>query len=171
MRPVQEGTVLGSASVPRAEPDRPSLLLERPEPIAVIAVTPEGPPSWFRWRGLEQRVTASAGPQRIAEEWWGRGGAGRPPRRRSRKFGESYARAYERFLLGLGDCPLGDCPSPLLDSGTGQERDSPHFRGRKWGQSPGETRDYFKVQDEQGRWLWIYRALEQGGWYVHGLWA
>jgi hypothetical protein len=35
----------------------------------------------------------------------------------------------------------------------------------------GETRDYFKVQDEQGRWLWIYRVLEQGCWFVHGLWA
>ncbi len=89
--------------------DRPSLLLERPEPVEVIAMTPDGPPSWFRWRGIEQRVTVSAGPERLAKEWW-RG------------------------------------PSPA-------------------------TRDYFKVQDEHGRWLWIYRIVESGRWFVHGLWA
>ncbi len=89
--------------------DRPSLLLERPEPVELIAMTPEGPPSWFRWRGIEQRVTVSAGPERLAMEWW-RG------------------------------------PSSA-------------------------TRDYFKVQDEHGRWLWIYRIVESGRWFVHGLWA
>ena len=89
--------------------DRPSLLLERPEPIEVIAIAPDGPPSWFRWRGLEQRITASAGPERLAAEWW-RG------------------------------------PSPA-------------------------TRDYFKIQIEHARWLWIYRVLESGRWFVHGVWA
>ncbi len=168
MRPAMEpGSV--AATEPGSFLDRPSLLLEPPEPIVVVAMAPEGPPSWFRWRGREQRVTASAGPQRLAEEWWGRGGAGRSPRR-PRKFGETYARAYERFWRGVGDCPPGDCPPPLLQQeGDRQEGDSPHFRRRKWGLSP--ARDYYKVQDEQGRWLWIYRALEQGGWYVHGVWA
>jgi len=34
----------------------------------------------------------------------------------------------------------------------------------------GETseRDYFRVQDECGRWLWVYR--ERNVWFVHGLW-
>ncbi len=89
--------------------DRPSLLLERPEPVEVIAMSPECPPSCFRWRGLEQRVTVSAGPERLAMEWWR-------------------------------------------------------------GSSPA-SRDYFKVQDEHGRWLWIYRIVESGRWFVHGLWA
>jgi protein ImuB len=89
--------------------DRPSLLLERPEPVEVIAMTPDGPPSWFRWRGLGQCVTVSAGPERLAMEWW------------------------------------------------------------RW--SSPATRDYFKIQDEHGRWLWIYRTLESGRWFVHGLWA
>ncbi len=89
--------------------DRPSLLLERPEPVEVIAMTPDGPPSWFRWRGLDQCVTMCAGPERLAMEWWR-------------------------------------------------------------GSSPA-TRDYFKIQDEHGRWLWVYRTLESGRWFVHGLWA
>jgi len=101
--------VISAAEITPGVFDRPSLLLERPEPVEVIAMTPDGPPSWFRWRGIEQRVTASAGPERLATEWW-RG------------------------------------PSPA-------------------------TRDYFKVQDEHGRWLWIYRIVESGRWFVHGLWA
>jgi protein ImuB len=92
-------------------PDRPSLLLERPDPIEVIAMTPDGPPSWFRWRGQEQRITASAGPERLAVEWW---------KEKTNR-----------------DCSSG--------------------------------RDYFKIQDEHGRWLWIYRIRSR--WFVHGLWA
>lgn len=32
-------------------------------------------------------------------------------------------------------------------------------------------RDYFKVQDETGRWLWVFRESETLNWFVHGLWA
>jgi protein ImuB len=30
-------------------------------------------------------------------------------------------------------------------------------------------RDYFRVQDHTGRWLWVFRA--EGRWFVHGIWA
>lgn len=33
------------------------------------------------------------------------------------------------------------------------------------------TRDYFCVVDKQGQWLWVYRALESGQWFIHGLWS
>lgn len=33
------------------------------------------------------------------------------------------------------------------------------------------TRDYYQVQDEHGRWLWLFRSVELQGWYVHGVWA
>ena len=32
------------------------------------------------------------------------------------------------------------------------------------------TRDYFAVQDDSGRWLWIYRDTSSQQWFVHGLW-
>ena len=99
--------------------DRPAVLLQRPEPITVMALTPDGPPSWLRWRGMEQRITASAGPERIAQEWW---------------------------HLAPGEY-------------TGGKRNE------------AGSRDYFKVQDERGCWLWIYRVIETGRWFVHGLWA
>ncbi|MDY7108584.1 MAG: DNA polymerase Y family protein [Planctomycetota bacterium] len=33
------------------------------------------------------------------------------------------------------------------------------------------ARDYFKVQDEAGRWLWVCRELASNRWFVHGQWA
>ena len=125
-----------------------------------IAMMPDGPPSWFRWRGMERRITASAGPERIAAEWWTRSaGVTRRPARGRKAFGESYARAYERFMLGrAATAPAGGRPRARSCEADDDE-------------PAGETRDYFKVQDEQGRWLWIYRVLEQGCWFVHGLWA
>ncbi len=97
--------------------DRPTALFERPEPIEVIALTSDGPPSWLKWRGAEHSIVASAGPERIGGEWW---------RGRSRS----------------------ECLT---------------------------VRDYFKVQDEGGRWLWVYRVSVSEGecsrWFVHGVWA
>ncbi|MHC5001773.1 MAG: Y-family DNA polymerase [Planctomycetota bacterium] len=42
--------------------------------------------------------------------------------------------------------------------------------GRRPGRFDG-TRDYYAVQDRQGRWLWIYRHRDSGGWFVHGQWG
>jgi protein ImuB len=52
------------------QPLRPLLLLERPEPVEVVAEVPEGPPLAFRWRRSLRRVIRAEGPQRIAAEWW-----------------------------------------------------------------------------------------------------
>jgi protein ImuB len=46
-------------------------LFPRPEPVdGVIALTPDDPPSQFRWRGQVRRVRRAEGPERIGEEWW-----------------------------------------------------------------------------------------------------
>lgn len=51
----------------------------------------------------------------------------------------------------------------------------PERIGRRWWQfEPAEVehaRDYYRVRDEGGRWLWIYRNLASGGWYVQGVWG
>jgi len=49
---------------------RPLKLLDRPEPIAVLYVTPGGLPQRFRWRGQVHEVVRAEGPERIAPEWW-----------------------------------------------------------------------------------------------------
>ncbi len=52
---------------------RPVRLFPRPEPLEnVMALTPDDPPSQFRWRGRIHRVQRAEGPERIAEEWWKR---------------------------------------------------------------------------------------------------
>ena len=33
-----------------------------------------------------------------------------------------------------------------------------------------EVRDYFKVQDEHGRWWWLYREVDARRWFMHGGW-
>jgi protein ImuB len=41
----------------------------------------------------------------------------------------------------------------------------------EWWRKNEPTRDYFAVQDDAGRWLWVYRELETGRWLVHGRWS
>lgn len=53
------------------ETPRPARLFRRPEPVEdVIALTPDDPPTRFRWRGQLHRVRRAEGPERIGEEWW-----------------------------------------------------------------------------------------------------
>jgi protein ImuB len=49
----------------------------------------------------------------------------------------------------------------------------PHRISGEWwnGSADRAARDYFKVQDADGRWLWVFRDLERGRWFVHGEWA
>jgi len=50
---------------------RPLRLFRRPEPVeGVMALTPDDPPTQFRWRGRLHRVRRAEGPERIGEEWW-----------------------------------------------------------------------------------------------------
>lgn len=41
----------------------------------------------------------------------------------------------------------------------------------EWWDDQRTLRDYFKVQDERGRWLWVFRDHALGSWFVHGEWA
>ena len=119
-RPVLETDQAGVPWVADRHPDRPSVLLDRPDPIQVVAATPDGPPSWLRWRGVEHRVRTAIGPHRIAGEWW-----------KQERHEGTEARRHEG----------------------------------------GRARDYFKVEEDSGRWLWVFRELATGRWFVHGQWA
>ncbi len=46
----------------------------------------------------------------------------------------------------------------------------PERIGGEWWRSREASRDYFRVQDEADRWLWIYRVNRSGAWFVHGEW-
>ncbi len=111
-RPAGEGARRSPAWPAVTLMDRPAALLSPPEAARVMALTPDGPVSWVEWRGRAAAVTACAGPERIAAEWW------RTP-------GPAYERA---------------------------------------------ERDYFRVGDSLGRWLWLCREPD-ARWTVRGVWA
>lgn len=60
----------GGAYDGAAPAGRPLRLLPRPQPIEVIAMAPDRPPGWFRYRGREFRTRDGAGPERLCAEWW-----------------------------------------------------------------------------------------------------
>lgn len=91
--------------------DRPTLLLQSPRPVDVVAVTPDGPIVMMTWNRTQHIVRASIGPERLSPEWW------------------------------------------------------------RTDQLTRATRDYFKVQDSDGCWWWLYRELDTPNWFVHGRWA
>lgn len=59
--------------------------------------------------------------------------------------------------------------------GHGPERISPEWwsqpQRRTAGAHAASTRDYYRVCDESGTWLWVYREVETTRWFVHGTWA
>ncbi|MHC5023560.1 MAG: hypothetical protein ACYTGG_06570 [Planctomycetota bacterium] len=129
------GTAGGEAAVTPS--DRPSRLFARPERVEVMAMTPDGPPSWLHWRGEARRIITSFGPERIGGEWWGQ-------QAQRHKGTEARRGGVDREAT---PCLRASVPPSL-----------PH-------------RDYFKVQDERGRWLWVYRESTRGRWFVHGEWG
>ncbi|UCD74809.1 MAG: DNA polymerase Y family protein [Phycisphaerales bacterium] len=62
----------------------------------------------------------------------------------------------------------------------GPERIEPEWWRERMMQADDEVRemckssrgkDYYRIQDDRGRWLWMYRHLLTGRWFVHGQWA
>jgi protein ImuB len=56
-------------------------------------------------------------------------------------------------------------------SGIGPERIAPEWWIGDLLRQQFAERDYFKIQDEFGRWLWVYRDQKTLEWFVHGLWT
>lgn len=97
----------------RTDKPRPMQLLDKPERIEAMALTPDYPPKLFVWKGERHTIVGADGPERIEREWW-------------------------------------------LD--------------------PGEHRDYYIAEDEEGRRYWLFRsghynAENNQHWYLHGFFA
>ncbi|TSJ36439.1 DNA polymerase Y family protein [Mucilaginibacter corticis] len=97
----------------RTDKPRPMQILDKPEPIEAMALTPDYPPRLFIWKGEQHIIVGADGPERIEREWW---------------------------------------------------------------LEPGEHRDYYVAEDEQGRRYWLYRsghynAENNQHWYLHGFFA
>jgi protein ImuB len=96
-----------------ADPRRPLLMLERPEPVEAISQLPDGPPRQFVWRRVRRRVARAEGPERVAPEWW------RAPEQRERA-GVRLTRDYfrveteegQRFFLFRDGLPGRETDAP-----------------------------------------------------------
>lgn len=56
-------------------------------------------------------------------------------------------------------------------TGLGPERIAPEWWASSVERAHFAERDYFKVQDSSGRWLWVYREQQSLEWFLHGVWA
>ena len=54
--------------------------------------------------------------------------------------------------------------------GYGPERIAPEWWHTYLSTPQEGERDYFRIQDEKGRWLWVYRDQTTLNWYLHGIW-
>lgn len=54
----------------RTDKPRPMQLLEPPERIQAMALTPDYPPKQFTWKGEQHVIVGADGPERIEREWW-----------------------------------------------------------------------------------------------------
>jgi protein ImuB len=95
---------------------RPVRLLDRPEPVKVVAMMPDHPPAMIRWRHYNWTVLRATGPERVGPRWW-------DPNRTDRL-----------------------------------------------------SRDYYRVEVEDGRRLWLCREglVERGdevSWFIYGLFS
>ena len=147
---------------------RPQRLLDPPEPITVLAEVPDAPPRSFKWRRVQRRVVKADGPERLSPEWW-RYTA--PPKLPARS-----AELAQPWLTPKMD-PRADADK--IEEG---RRSLEHALHRDEEQSQlvsnrPHARDYYRVEDEQGRRYWLYReGLYNDGpvrpqWFVHGLFA
>ncbi len=134
--------------------ERPSVLFDPPESVEVMALTPDGPPEWMRWRGEEYDIVSAIGPERIARQWWDDQGV--PAGGIQNGSRADVARNVDQSTRAGSE---SSSHPPASSSCRASCATSP------------STRDYFKIQDDLGRWLWIYRVIETGRWFVHGQWA
>jgi protein ImuB len=124
---------------------RPLRLLPAPEPVAISAEVPDGLPAAMIWRRDTYRLIKGAGPERLGAEWW---------------------RSGER--LKLVPSPR---PKPLEPGET--PRPAPYEPALELFDPEAKTRDYYVVEDEEGRRFWVFRLGFYGGatpprWYLHG---
>jgi protein ImuB len=170
----------GSVSWPEqgaSKPPRPCLLLAEPEPVDVLAEIPEGPPARFTWRRVSRRVVKAEGPERIAPEWWLALSRG--------------SNAPETFGSALpAHSPLPPCGGARsrkarTEGGKSQTQSSLHSPlptlphkggGGASSERLAKTRDYYRIEDEDGRRYWVFRAGLYGAsgtdlpaWFLHGV--
>lgn len=127
---------------------RPLRLLPLPERVAITAEVPDGLPAAMVWRRQTYRLLKGEGPERLGAEWW---------------------RKAERLKLVEPPEPKkpepGEKPEPL-----------PHVPDLPLFVPDTATRDYYVVEDQDGRRFWVFRqgfysAETPPTWFLHGFFS
>ena len=143
---------------------RPVRIFPSPERIKVLAEVPDGPPQKFIWRKVARIVSHADGPERVNPEWWHHTApppCAENPEGLRRKWlapkldPRADAQLIEKIQNKLA---LEDVSEPLKNL--------------------PRTRDYYRVEDVEGRRYWLFRlglyGDGRGGspeWFMHGLFA
>lgn len=127
---------------------RPVRLLPVPEYVAISAEVPDGLPALMIWRRQQYRLVKGAGPERLEEEWW---------------------RFAERLELVPPPEPKQPEPGEKLEP-------PPYIPELPLHEPDQKVRDYYRVEDEDGRRFWLFRLGFYGGpamptWYLHGFFS
>ena len=128
---------------------RPLFLLDPPEPIQTLAGMPDTPPAQFSWRRVTRKIARAEGPERLSPEWW---------------------RAPVPRLRDPEAPPETDEETSRRICERSQVREA---------EDAGGARDYYRVEDEDGRRYWLFRQglYERGDparlptWWLHGVFA
>nr|WP_248306413.1 DNA polymerase Y family protein [Devosia oryzisoli] len=142
--PAQAAAAAVSVQTPLLQ--RPLRLLPFPEQVAITAQVPDGLPALMIWRRAPYRLTKGQGPERLGGEWW-----------------------RQRARLKLVEPPPPKKPEP------GEKPEQPSYVPDLPLCEPfAGTRDYFIVEDGEGRRFWVFRqglygSGQQTTWYLHGI--
>lgn len=125
---------------------RPLRLLPVPERIAITAEVPDGLPALMSWQRENYRLIKGEGPERLSAEWW---------------------RSAKRLKLVEPQSPREADPGKRIQR-------PPYIPQLALFMPDDATRDYYVVEDQDGRRFWVFR---QGfystspipAWYLHGL--
>ena len=134
---------------------RPLFLLEPPEPIQTLAGMPDSPPAQFSWRRVTRKVARAEGPERLSPEWWRAPAFDLAPQAEAETPQSEAAKAEARARM-------------LLQRSQARETED-----------AGRTRDYYRVEDEDGRRYWLFREGlydrtapdRRPTWWMHGVFA
>ena len=134
---------------------RPLFLLDPPEPIQTTAGMPDSPPAQFSWRRVTRKIARAEGPERLSPEWW---------------------RAPVPDLPAEEGAPVPETEAEMEAARREKIRKDSEARERE---DTGAARDYYRVEDEDGRRYWLFRqGLYDHGvpdtlpsWWMHGVFA
>ncbi len=155
------------AGLSRPAPPRPLILFPRPQPVKLLDPQPLTtglrPPRHFEWRRQRHRLVAWRGPERLTPAWWeqANGHLGSRTEGDVATAGDAEAIVRNTARDPVGPPAGGTAGETAGETADGTAGEAAHgtFRAKE---NPANrqpvTRDFFHVEDAEGRQLWMART-------------